>query len=79
MNGFDRAVDWAAGAAAAAVGAVLRPLGGASAAPGAVCAGGRRLCAGVVASNADAFHSSGVRNGPRLLRVELARSAWTTT
>ena len=40
--------------------------------PGELCAGGRRLCAGILASNADCFHSSGVVAGPRLTRVELS-------
>ena len=32
----------------------------------------RRLCLAVVASNADAFHSSGCRDGPALRAVELS-------
>ena len=45
---------------------------GGTRAPGELCAGGRRLCAGILASNADCFHSSGVVAGPRLTRVELS-------
>ena len=37
-----------------------------------LCAGGRRECFGVIASNADAFHSSACRRGPRLSSVELS-------
>lgn len=37
-----------------------------------LCAGGRRGCFGAIASNADAFHSSVCRRGPRLTNVELS-------
>lgn len=43
-----------------------------SADPTAMCADGTRLCQGILASNADCFHSSGVCLGPRLTRVELS-------
>jgi hypothetical protein len=41
-------------------------------ASGALCASGQRLCHGVLASNADCFHSSGVKRGPRLRNVTLS-------
>ena len=44
----------------------------ATAASDALCAGGTRACFGVIASNADAFHSSGVKAGPHLNNVELS-------
>ena len=36
------------------------------------CANGTRLCHGILASNADCFHSSGVKHGPKLYDVELS-------
>ena len=36
------------------------------------CAGGRRLCDGILASNADCFHSSGCARGPKLFNVNLS-------
>jgi len=38
----------------------------------AMCAGGKRSCAGLIASNADAFHSSACRDGPHLSNVDLS-------
>ena len=38
----------------------------------AMCAGRKRSCAGLIASNADAFHSSACRDGPHLDNVELS-------
>ena len=48
------------------------PASTADAAATSLCAGGRRACFGVIASNADAFHSSACRRGPRLSNVELS-------
>lgn len=36
------------------------------------CAGGKRLCQGILASNADCFHSSGCKFGPKLINVNLS-------
>jgi hypothetical protein len=40
--------------------------------PQSMCADGKRLCQGILASNADCFHSSGCKRGPSLTNVTLS-------
>ena len=49
--------------------------GSAAARADALCAGGTRACFGVIASNADAFHSSGVKVGRSKIPLSNRESA----